>query len=252
MRCKHSILAHSSHHCILFQFLKYIHTYIYLSSHAHHTTHTQTHSHAYTHTNTHTHTHTLQCSKAALPERCEAHPSLSVDVTGAGPAEGAAVGGGQTEALHTPTPTHTDTHTHMPTCTHTHTHTPEHEALQFDTKNGRLLFRRQKLLQIFKVHSQREHTLVVLYACSYIICLLFFTCLFFLVFLVCLLFTGPTVLVFRSPHTRTMPQAMSLPWTHSDVNLESGHPLPSNKSRPLIRYLWSERLADQPAGLFCK
>ena len=121
---------------------------------------------------------------------------------------------------------------------------PEHEALQFDTKNGRLLFWKRKLFQIFNVHSQREHTLVVLYACSYIICLLLFTCLFFLV---CLLFTGPTVVVFRSPHTRTMPQAMSLPWTHSDIDLESGHPLPSNRPHPLVRYLWSERLADQPA-----
>ena len=36
---------------------------------------------------------------------------------------------------------------------------PEREALQFDTKNGRLLFRKRKLLQIFKVHSQRERTL---------------------------------------------------------------------------------------------
>ena len=36
---------------------------------------------------------------------------------------------------------------------------PEHEALQFDTKNGCLLFQKWKLLQIFKVHSQRECTL---------------------------------------------------------------------------------------------
>ena len=60
------------------------------------------------------------------------------------------------------------------------------------------------------------------------------------------------MLVFRSPHTRTMPQAMSLPWTHSDVDLESGYPLPSNRPHPLVRNLWSERLADQPAGLFYK
>ena len=38
---------------------------------------------------------------------------------------------------------------------------PEYEVLQFDTKNGRLLFRKRKLLQIFKVHSQRERTLVM-------------------------------------------------------------------------------------------
>ena len=115
---------------------------------------------------------------------------------------------------------------------------PELEALQFDTKNGHLLFRKQKLLQIFNVHSQCERTSVVLYACSYIICLLLFTCLFFLV---CLLFTGPTVLVFRGPHTKTMPRGMSLPWTHSNVDLESGHPLPSNRPNPLVRYLWMER-----------
>ena len=38
-------------------------------------------------------------------------------------------------------------------------HEPEREGLQFDTKNGRLLFRKRKLLQIFKVHSQHERTL---------------------------------------------------------------------------------------------
>ena len=40
---------------------------------------------------------------------------------------------------------------------------PEYEVLQLDTKNGRLLFRKRKLLQIFKVHSQRERTLVIPY-----------------------------------------------------------------------------------------
>ena len=38
---------------------------------------------------------------------------------------------------------------------------PEYEALQLDTKNGRLLFRKRRLLQILKVHSQRERTLVI-------------------------------------------------------------------------------------------
>ena len=42
---------------------------------------------------------------------------------------------------------------------------PEYEALQFDTKNGRLLFRKRKLLQIFKVHSQSERTLVNIITC---------------------------------------------------------------------------------------
>ena len=55
---------------------------------------------------------------------------------------------------------------------------------------------------------------------------------------VCCCLPGHTVREHRRLPTRFMPQAMSSPWTHSDVNVESGQP-----SDRLDRSLLKERQA---------